>query len=132
MEKLYTSDKLPCVADLVLPLSTEGASGSKLVKTRLWCWSGSVWKAHKAWLTEKGLVVKRVGFVPLRSIVSWCEGRTIRQNNYLAFSIDKEDRLLVVWFDDNGLFSAFVAGFRGLWDAERQKKGSGVLYSINK
>jgi hypothetical protein len=121
LEKLYTSDQLPSVSALACPLTSEGASGPKLLKTRMWCWSGAIWKLHKAWLTEKGLVVKRIGFFPLRSMVSWCEGRTARQNNYIAFSMNMDDKLLVVWFDEVSLSSAFVSAFRGLWDAQKPK-----------
>jgi hypothetical protein len=82
----------------------------------------------QAWLTEEALVVKRVGAFPVKSFLSWCEGRTVRQNSYLAFAVEREDRLLVVWFDDASLFAAFVAAFRGVWEANKQRKGSGVNY----
>jgi hypothetical protein len=66
--------------------------------------------------------IKRVGYFRYDRMKSWCEGRTVRQNDYLAVSLVGEgEPLLVVWFMDNSTFVAFVARFRGLWDSRKLK-----------
>ena len=83
-----------------------------------------MWKEHKATLHGQGLYIKRVGFFRYDRMKSWCEGRTVRQNDYLAISLAaaEGDPLLVVWFSDNAGFLAFLASFRGLWDTRKLKQ----------
>ncbi len=73
-------------------------------------------------LRGRGLEIKRVGFFAYERVKSWCEGRTVRQNDYLVLALaGEEDPMLVVWFLDNAQFVSFLSCFRGVWDTRKLK-----------
>lgn len=127
LEKLYTSDQLPSAGSLGSAMAE--ASDLALFSTKLWTWNSTlnVWQLHKAHLVENGLVVKHTAFFPFTRFASFCEGKTLHQNDYVAFTVDDLDdptmsRMLVVWFSEPDQFVSFVSAFRGLFDASREAR----------
>ena len=125
LDRMYTTDELPAVTDLMTKDGRKKSGESEPVecflKTKAWFWSGSLWKEQAMELREDGMVVRKAGLLAWEDMRCFAEGRTSKQNDYMAIQT-LEGQMLVFWFSNVEPFRKFASVFLPLFEARPRKK----------